>query len=43
MTNFTSKWNYPTTIRFGAGRIAELPEVLKEVGIAATARPQHHS
>ena len=34
MTNFTSKWNYPTTIRFGAGRIAELPEVLKEVGIA---------
>lgn len=34
MTNFTSKWNYPTTIRFGVGRIAELPEVLKEVGIA---------
>ena len=34
MTNLVSKWNYPTTIRFGAGRIAELPEVLKEVGIA---------
>ena len=34
MTRFISKWNYPTTVRFGAGRIAELPEVLKEVGIA---------
>lgn len=34
MTNLISKWNYPTTVRFGAGRIAELPEVLKEVGIA---------
>jgi alcohol dehydrogenase len=34
MTNLVSKWNYPTTIRFGAGRIAELPEVLGETGIA---------
>lgn len=34
MTDLISKWNYPTTVRFGAGRIAELPEVLKEAGIA---------
>ena len=34
MSNLVSKWNYPTTVRFGAGRIKELPEVLKEVGIA---------
>jgi alcohol dehydrogenase class IV len=27
-------WNYPTTIRFGAGRIAELPEACLELGIA---------
>lgn len=29
-------WNYPTTIRFGAGRIAELPEAVRAAG---TARP----
>ncbi|MBV1703239.1 MAG: iron-containing alcohol dehydrogenase [Hyphomicrobiales bacterium] len=29
-----ANWNYPTAIRFGAGRIAELPEALKAVGIA---------
>lgn len=34
MSNLVSKWNYPTTVRFGAGRIKELPEVLKEVGIS---------
>ncbi len=34
MTKLFSKWNYPTTVRFGAGRIAELPEVLKDVGIS---------
>ena len=28
-----SNWNYPTSIRFGAGRIAELPEALKIAGI----------
>jgi alcohol dehydrogenase len=28
-----ANWNYPTAIRFGAGRIAELPEVLKAAGI----------
>jgi alcohol dehydrogenase class IV len=33
MTTFTSKWNYPTTVRFGPGRIAELPEVLAAAGI----------
>lgn len=27
-------WNYPTTIWFGAGRIAELPRALKRAGIA---------
>ncbi|MFB3087213.1 MAG: iron-containing alcohol dehydrogenase [Acidiferrobacterales bacterium] len=27
-------WNYPTTIRFGAGRIAELPDACRELGIA---------
>lgn len=34
MSNLVSKWNYPTTIRFGAGRIKELPDVLKEVGMS---------
>jgi alcohol dehydrogenase len=34
MTKLVSKWNYPTTVRFGAGRIAELPEVLRDVGIS---------
>jgi alcohol dehydrogenase class IV len=33
MTKLVSKWNYPTTVRFGQGRIAELPEVLAAVGI----------
>jgi hypothetical protein len=23
-----ANWNYPTAVRFGAGRIAELPEAL---------------
>jgi alcohol dehydrogenase class IV len=26
-------WNYPTTVKFGAGRIRELPDVLKAAGI----------
>jgi alcohol dehydrogenase class IV len=29
----TRNWNYPTSIRFGVGRIAELPAVCKELGI----------
>jgi alcohol dehydrogenase class IV len=26
-------WNYPTAVKFGAGRIRELPDILKGVGI----------
>lgn len=26
-------WNYPTSVRFGAGRIAELPEACKSLGM----------
>jgi len=33
MTNLVSKWNYPTTVRFGAGRIRELPDALSFAGI----------
>jgi len=29
-----ANWNYPTTVRFGAGRIAELPDALKAAGIS---------
>jgi alcohol dehydrogenase len=29
-----SNWNYPTAVKFGAGRIAELPEHLKAAGIS---------
>ena len=28
-----ANWNYPTAVRFGAGRIAELPDALKIAGI----------
>lgn len=28
-----ANWNYPTSVRFGAGRISELPEALKAAGI----------
>lgn len=28
-----ANWNYPTAVRFGAGRIAELPEALQVAGI----------
>lgn len=28
-----ANWNYPTSVRFGAGRIAELPEALAAAGI----------
>ena len=30
-----ANWNYPTSIRFGVGRIAELPDALKAAGIAS--------
>jgi alcohol dehydrogenase class IV len=29
-----ANWNYPTSIRFGNGRIAELPDVCRALGIA---------
>lgn len=29
-----ANWNYPTSVRFGAGRISELPEALKTAGIS---------
>ncbi len=29
----TRNWNYPTSVRFGPGRIAELPAVCKEIGM----------
>lgn len=31
--NLNANWNYPTAIRFGAGRIAELPELCAELGM----------
>ena len=34
-----SNWNYPTAVRFGAGRIAELPEALKAVGLLLLVLP----
>lgn len=33
MNNFTAKWNYPTSMRFGVGRIAELPQACREFGL----------
>jgi len=33
MTELQGNWNYPTSIRFGAGRIAELAEACSELGI----------
>ena len=33
MSKLVSKWNYPTTVRFGAGRISELPDALAFAGI----------
>lgn len=31
--SFSANWNYPTQMRFGAGRIAELPEACRLLGI----------
>lgn len=28
-----SQWNYPTSVRFGVGRIAELPAICKDLGL----------
>ncbi|MDA1089737.1 MAG: iron-containing alcohol dehydrogenase [Proteobacteria bacterium] len=30
----TGNWNYPTTIRFGVGRISELPDCCKNLGMS---------
>ena len=32
--DFTGNWNYPTAVRFGPGRIAELPEACRELGMS---------
>jgi len=32
--NLKGNWNYPTAIRFGAGRIRELPEACRTLGIS---------
>ena len=34
MITLRGNWNYPTSIRFGAGRIAELPDACKTLRIA---------
>lgn len=34
MTTLVSKWNYPTTVLFGAGRIKELPAAVKTAGMS---------
>lgn len=34
MTALVANWSYPTAIRFGAGRIAELPDACRAAGIA---------
>ena len=31
--NMTGNWNYPTTVRFGVGRIAELAEACRKLGM----------
>ena len=33
MTSQSSNWNYPTSIRFGPGRIRELPDACRELNI----------
>jgi alcohol dehydrogenase class IV len=33
MTTLRGNWNYPTLVRFGAGRIAELPEHCRALGM----------
>ena len=34
LASLTGNWGYPTSIRFGVGRIRELPEACRELGIA---------
>ncbi len=33
MTTLKGNWNYPTLIRFGAGRIRELPDACRLLGM----------
>lgn len=33
VSNLQGNWNYPTAVRFGAGRITELPDACHELGI----------
>lgn len=33
LQSFSGNWNFPTPIRFGAGRIAELPDACRELGM----------
>lgn len=33
LSKLRGNWNYPTSVRFGIGRVAELAEVCKEVGM----------
>ena len=33
MSNLKGNWNYPTSVRFGVGRIAELPTACRELGM----------
>jgi len=33
MTTLTGNWNYPTSIKFGAGRITELPDACRSLGM----------
>lgn len=33
LKSLTRNWNYPTSVRFGPGRIGELPAVCKELGM----------
>lgn len=33
MGSFTGTWNYPAPVRFGAGRLQELPDACRELGI----------
>ena len=35
LDQFTANWNYPTNIRQGIGRIKELPQICRELGMTA--------
>ena len=34
LANLSGNWGFPTSIRFGAGRIRELPDACRELGVA---------